>query len=142
MNMSIIRKMMGLLVLVILVLTVSGVSAAEEHHAGASLVSVGGSGVTGKVNIEQLPHGGTNIHVVAKGLIPGVEYLSLYYENHTCALEPYDEDDVIGTYTANAAGVGVTQGKLEDDLDEINSISVRRVSDFALLACADVHPEP
>jgi len=47
---------------------------------------------------------------------------------------------VIGTYTANAAGVGVTHGKLEDDLDEINSVSVRRASDFALLACADVHP--
>jgi hypothetical protein len=92
------------------------------------------------VNIEQLPHGGTNIHVVAQGLIPGNEYLSLYYENHTCALEPYSEDDVIGTYTANAAGVGVTHGKLDDDLDEINSVSVRRASDFTLLACADVHP--
>ena len=140
MNMTITRKIMGLLALVVLVLTTTSVTAAEEHHARASLVSVGNSGVTGTVNIEQLPHGGTNIHVVAQGLTPGNDYLSLYYENHTCALEPYSEDDVIGTYTANAAGVGVTHGKLEDDLDEINSVSVRRASDFALVACADIHP--
>ena len=49
---------------------------------------------------------------------------------------------MIGTYTANAAGVGVTHGKLDDDLDEINSISVRLASDFTLLSCADIHPGP
>ncbi len=89
-----------------------------------------------------MPHGGSNINVVAQGLTPGVEYLSLYYENHTCELEPYSEDDIIGTYTANAAGVGHTHNKLADDLDEINSISVRLASDFSLVACADVHPAP
>jgi hypothetical protein len=120
----------------------AAVALAGEHHVTAPLAPVNGSGVTGLVGIEQLPHGGTNIHVVARGLAPGEEYLSLYYENHTCELEPYSEDDVIGTYTANAAGVGVTHGKLEDDLDEINSISVRLASDFSLQACADVHPGP
>ena len=108
----------------------------------ANLVPVGGSDVSGHVNVEQLPHGGTNIHVVANGLTPGTEYLSLYYENHTCALEPYSEDDIIGTYVANPAGLGKTHGKLGDDLDEINSISVRLASDFTLLACADIHPAP
>lgn len=112
----------------------------EDHHVKANLVPVNDSGITGHVNIEQRPHGGVNISVVAFGLIPGVEYLSLYYENHTCALEPYDEDDIIGTYTANAAGIGHTQNKLEDDLEDVNSVSVRRSSDFALLACADIHP--
>jgi len=113
-----------------------------EDHVKSSLVPVGGSGITGMVQVVQLPHGGSNIHVVAFGLVPGNEYLSLYYENHTCELEPYSEDDVIGTYTANVTGVGTTHGKLEDDLDEINSISVRRASDFTLLACADIHPSP
>ena len=89
-----------------------------------------GSGVTGVVSVVQLPHGGANINVVARGLAPGETYVSLYYENHFCELEPYSEDDVIGTYSANAAGVGQTHGKLDDDLDEINSISVRRASDF------------
>jgi len=115
---------------------------AGEHHVKAPLVSVEDSGVTGFVQIEALPHGGTNIHVMARGLATGEEYVSLYYENHTCALEPYSEDDVIGEYVGNAAGVGVTHGKLDDDLDEINSISVRRADDFELLACADIHPAP
>src|SRR5215216_5932666 len=132
------RKILA--VLALLILATASVAAAEEHLVRSDLVAVGDSGVTGMVDIEQLPAGGTNIHVVAQGLIPGNTYVSLYYENHTCELEPYAEDDVIGTYTANAAGVGVTHGKLEDDLDEINSVSVRRASDFALLACADVHP--
>jgi hypothetical protein len=113
---------------------------AQEHHVKAPLVPVGDSGVSGFVQIVQLPHGGTNIVVSARGLMPGEEYVSLYYENHTCELEPYSEDDVIGEYTGNQAGNGHAQGKLEDDLDEINSVSVRLASDFTLLACADIHP--
>ena len=134
------KKLMVLLLVSILLLTTTSVAGASEQHAGANLVPVGDSGITGKVSVEQMPHGGSNINVVARGLTPGVEYVSLYYENHTCELEPYSEDDVIGTYTANSAGVGHTHNKLADDLDEINSISVRLASDFTLLACADVHP--
>ena len=126
----------------ILVLSMVGTVAAMDGHVKSRLMPVDGSGITGNVQVVQLPKGGTNIHVVAMGLVPGEEYVSLYYENHTCELEPYAEDDVIGTYTANAAGVGTTHGKLEDDLDEVNSISVRRASDFMLLACADIHPSP
>jgi hypothetical protein len=134
------KKITTLFIVAILLLTTNTALAADEQHASAWLVPVGGSGVTGKVSVEQMPAGGSNINVVARGLTPGVQYLSLYYENHTCELEPYSEDDVIGTYTANAAGVGHTHNKLDDDLDEINSISVRLASDFSLVACADVHP--
>jgi hypothetical protein len=134
------KKLATILMLAVLVLSTASVSAAEEHHVQAGLVPVDGSGVTGRVTIEQLPGGGTNINVMASGLVPGGEYLSLYYENQTCALEPYSEDDIIGTYTANGAGIGNTHGQLDDDLDEINSVSVRRASDFALMACADIHP--
>jgi hypothetical protein len=136
------KKIFVLLIVSILLLTTTSTVAASEQHAGALLVPVGGSGVTGKVSVEQMPAGGSNINVVARGLTPGVEYLSLYYANHTCELEPYFEDDIIGTYTADPAGVGHTHNKLADDLDEINSISVRRASDFSLVACADVHPAP
>jgi hypothetical protein len=134
------KKITTLLILTVILFSTTSVSAASDHHVNATLVPIGDSGVTGMVRIEQLPHGGTNIVVVARGLTPGVEYLSLYYENHTCELEPYSEDDVIGTYHGNPAGVGQTQNKLDDDLDEINSISVRLASDFSLLACADIHP--
>src|SRR4051812_31850341 len=108
------KKLATILMLAVLAASTVGVSAAEEHHVQAGLVAVGGSGITGRVNIEQLPGGGTNINVTASGLVPGGEYLSLYYENHTCALEPYSEDDIIGTYTANGAGIGNTHGQLDD----------------------------
>ena len=134
------KKVTTLLIVFILLLSATSVLAASDKHVKAKLIPVGDSGVTGMVKVQQLPHGGTNILVVAHGLSPDVEYVSLYYENHTCELEPYAEDDVIGTYTANAAGVGQTENKLEDDLDEINSISVRLASDFSLLSCADIHP--
>jgi len=136
------RKFGILLGVVVLTLVTAGIAASSsDQHVKAPLQPVGDSGVTGFVQLTQLPHGGTNIHVVAFGLEPGHEYVSLYYENHTCELEPYSEDDVIGgPYTANAAGVGTTNGKLDDDLDEVNSVSVRNASDFSLLACADVHP--
>jgi hypothetical protein len=107
----------------------------------ADLVSVGSSGISGNVNVVQLPHGGVNISLVASGLTKGEEYVSLYYENHICELEPYGEDDVIGEYAGNAAGIGHAQNKLEDDLDEVNSISVRRASDFEWMSCADIQPE-
>jgi len=113
---------------------------AEEQHVTANLVAIGDSGVSGRVQLEQMPGGGTNINIVAKRLVPGEDYLSLYYENHTCELEPYSEDDVIATYTANAGGVAAGHGRQGDDLDEINSVSVRRASDFELQACADIHP--
>jgi hypothetical protein len=45
-----------------------------------------------------------------------------------------------GIYSANKGGVGTTEGNADDDLDEINSVSVRHAGDFKLLACANVHP--
>jgi len=91
------------------------------------------------VKLTSLPKGGTLITVVARGLQPGTEYLSLYYENATCELEPYDEDDVIGRYTADPAGNASVPHKLRDDLDEIHSVSVRLGSDFSLVSCAVVN---
>src|SRR5690349_10579944 len=88
---------------------------AQQHHVKAALVPVGDSGVQGFVQVIQMPHGGTNIQVVATGLTTGTQYVSLYYDNSVCDLEPYSEDDVIGTYTGNAAGVGVAHNKLDDD---------------------------
>jgi hypothetical protein len=108
-------------------------------HVRAHLEPVGGSGVHGTVNLFQLPTGGTEIVVFAKGLKPGKRYISLYYDNDHCALEPYSEDDVIGgPYTALPGGFGFTIGTADDDLDEIHSVSVRSASNFRLRACAMV----
>jgi hypothetical protein len=108
-------------------------------HIRAHLEPVGGSGVHGTVNLFQLPTEGTEIVVFAKGLKPGKRYLSLYYDNDHCALEPYSEDDVIGgPYTALPGGFGFTIGTADDDLDEIHSVSVRSANNFQLRACAKV----
>lgn len=132
--------MKGLRSLVLLaVLAVASVSVADagSRHVTATLSPVNGSGISGTVELTQLSKG-TQIVVRAEGLTPGTQYVSLYYDNGTCELEPYSQEDVIGTYTANAAGRAVVTGKADDDLDEINSVSVRLKSDFSLQSCAAV----
>jgi hypothetical protein len=114
----------------------------NNNQVQVQLNSVDNSGVSGFVHLSQRKNmDGAHIVVNAFGLNPGDQYTSLYYDNHTCALEPYSAEDVIGgIYTANGGGVGATQGNADDSLSEINSVSVRRAGDFALLACANVHP--
>jgi hypothetical protein len=128
------------LVVLLVAVAVPTPAAASSRHVQVRFHAVGGSGVSGIADLRQLSGGGARILVVAFGLKPGGDYLSLYYDNHTCELEPYSAEDVIGgIYTANSVGVGTTRGVADDDLDEINSVSVRKV-DFTLVACADVHP--
>ena len=135
-------KRFGLMFLAIVLLITGSVVLAQGNRTLVRLHQVGHSGVEGFVLLRQLPNeGGTRINVVGFGLKPGNAYVSLYYSNHVCELEPYEAADLIGgIYTANRVGVGVTQGDADDNLDEINSVSVRRASDFQLLACANVHP--
>jgi hypothetical protein len=109
---------------------------AAEHHIKAALVPAGQSGVTGFVQLTQLPHGGTNLHVVAKGLDPAGVYASFYYESSDCSA-PFD---LLGVFTANTGGIGAVHDKIDDDLDEVGSVSVRVGPGYgALLACATVH---
>jgi hypothetical protein len=135
-------KRFGLLFLAVVLLLTGSVVLAQGNRAMVRLHQVGHSGIEGFALLRQLPHeGGTHINVIGFGLKPGNAYVSLYYGNHVCELEPYSADDVIGgIYTANRVGVGVTEGNADDNLDEINSVSIRRASDFTLLACANVHP--
>jgi hypothetical protein len=135
------KKVTSLFAALAIALTLAAPAFAGPNHIQVQLHPVGGSGVSGLVNLTSLHQGGTRITLVAFGLKPGNEYISLYYDNHVCALEPYSLDDVIGgIYTANPGGVGVTQGNADDDLEEINSVSVRSAGTFTLLACANVHP--
>jgi hypothetical protein len=114
----------------------------NDAHTKANLKAIGDSGVSGFVTLHQLSKGGTSIVVHANGLTPDTEYISLYYDNDHCELEPYSAEDVIGdTYFPNPAGIGHTSGEADDDLDKINSVSVRLAGDFSLQACAKVvHP--
>lgn len=112
----------------------------RDRLVKAQFAPVADSGVGGFTILRQLKREeGTAILVLATHLEPGTEYVSLYYDNDTCELEPYSEDDVIGgAYVANEAGIGHTRGVADDDLDEIGSVSVRLAEDFSLVACAKV----
>ena len=66
--MNIMRRVIVVLGILVLGVLAISVALADEHHAKVALVPVGGSGVTGFVQLEQIPSGGTNIHVVARGL--------------------------------------------------------------------------
>jgi len=115
----------------------TGKAPGEEHHVKADLVPNGSSGVDGFVQLTQLPHGGTNIHVVVlHGLHAGTAYDSFYYESNNCT-EPAD---LLGNVTVNADGSGEVNGKIDDDLDEVGSVSVRLGPGYGeLQACARVH---
>ena len=142
------KAMMLLATVALMLLAASAVAMAStlgetqtETHIKAHLEPVDGSGVHGTAHLFQLPSGGTQIVVLAKGLTPGKRYISLYYDNPRCHIEQYEEDDVIGgaPYTAIPGGFGFTTGAADDDLDEIGSVSVRSAKSFKLLACARVH---
>ena len=114
----------------------AAVAIGADRHVNATLTEVNGSGVSGRVMLTSLPQGGTLITVNVSGLQPGTDYVSLYYDNGTCELEPYSEDDVIHRYTAGPSGRATFTKKVTDDLDEIHSVSVRLAQGFALQACA------
>jgi hypothetical protein len=143
------RKLFALLALSAMVLPLASPAAADPgtddsatngHHVIAFLYPVGGSNVFGIVNLRQRPdETTTNINVMAFGLTPGQEYVSLYYDNHTCTLPG---DELSDPYMPNRHGIGRTHGEADDPLDEIDSVSVRKNdANLTLLACADIHPE-
>jgi len=136
------RKFLIMSPVVVLALIGLGAGPANSHHVRATLQPANGSGVSGFVNLVGLPQGGTNIVVHATGLTPGTNYLSIYYENHTCQLESDSvPNDVIARYVGGSDGTATVHAKIDDDLDEVNSISVRLADTaFTLQACADVHP--
>ena len=114
--------------------TTAGASCGGNASRTTITTRSSGSGITGLTTLT----GGTLITVVAHGLRPGARYLSLYYGNATCEVEAYEEDDVIGRYTPNGGGTATVTRKVDDDLDEIGSVSVRLEEGFALQACAVV----
>jgi hypothetical protein len=145
------RWMFGALLLVMLVFSVASVTLAQDATPEATpesasvtqvqFQSVKDSGVTGFVLL-QPQTSGTFINVIVFGLQPTGQYVSLYYDNHTCELQADSatKDKVGNVYVGNRVGVGVTEGMVDDSLDEINSVSVRMGKDLTLLACADIHP--
>jgi hypothetical protein len=128
----------------LLALTVApGLARAASPAVAVHFAPVGDNHIRGIAVLRQLRPEGTSIRVVVQNLEPGHTYVSLYYDNDECALEPYEPPDVIGgrPYTANAIGGGRTTGVADDPLEEIHSVSVRDADTFELLACAVVSPD-
>ncbi len=130
------------IVFVLAALLVPGAVFAHPGTTVGHLAPVNGSGVTSIVQLESAtgPDDGTDIHVVAHGLQPGGRYLSIYYDNRVRQLAPDSlTNDVVGRYTANPGGIGMTRGHADDPIGEIFSVSVRLdngTSEPPLLACA------
>lgn len=142
MNRLMALPIVALVMMAMMTLPASAAAAAPGHAVTAQFAPVGDPDIRGVAVLRPLKEGGAAIQVVAQGLEPGHDYVSLYYDNDTCELEPYSEEDVIGgIYTANGGGVGHTSGTADDDLDEIHSVSVRDAESFDLLGCAVVSPE-
>src|SRR5262249_49733085 len=129
-------SMKRILVLLSLAVALTLLGANSDHHVTANLAANGDSGVHGTVQVTQSGKGGSEIVVSADGLHPGTTYSSFYYE-HTDCTEPADH---LGDLHVDASGHGEVHGTIDDDLDEVGSVSVRLGPGYGtLLACAKIH---
>ncbi|HET9250702.1 MAG TPA: hypothetical protein VFP58_01125 [Candidatus Eisenbacteria bacterium] len=109
----------------------------EAGKTDSDLREVDGSGVHGKVLLIDLPAGGTLAVVNLAGLTPDVRYLVVRAPGGSCDIESYDEEDAIADVAANASGRATATLQLEQEIDELGTISVWTPED-ALVACAAI----
>ena len=80
----------------------AGTVVAQDRQAKADFTPVSGSDVTGFAQITQLPHGGSLLRIVVRGLDTNASYASFYYEDPGCEGPP----DLLGNFTAMPNGTG------------------------------------
>lgn len=116
--------------------TTGSLVTAGPHHVRADLVPIDHSGVTGFADLTQRPGGGATLHVHVKGLRPGSSYASFYYESTDCSAPA----DLLTSFTADANGSMLLKSEIDEDVDEVGSVSIRVGPDYGtLLACATMH---
>lgn len=116
---------------------VSAVAIAANDKVEANFQSLSASGITGEAVLKPVPAGGTLIHVSLRGLEPGVIYTSSVFEaSQECGVGT--PSAMIEQFQANPAGNATFNRRVEQELTSIRSISVLRVSDSQLQACAPV----
>ena len=126
----------SLLSVVLAACLASTIALAANDKLTADFGSLSASGVTGKAGLNPSKQGETFVHAQLQGLEPGVEYVSLIYDNGTCGTGgPTTE---VARFKANPAGTANWNEKVAKDISAIKSISVQRVSDSSLQACAPV----
>ncbi|TMQ67877.1 MAG: hypothetical protein E6K78_03240 [Candidatus Eisenbacteria bacterium] len=121
--------------LAVVILGIAGMAlAASDRHVKADLAPLASSGISGTVDkSEQLS--GTMIRLQVKGLQPGVDYISTFYQNHNCETEAATPQNVVASFKANPAGIAIVTAKLATQFDQIGSVSVRLRSDQTVQAC-------
>ena len=131
------KKISVLLASATLILATSVGFASTDHHAKVPLESIDHSGVSGFVQITQLPRGGSNLVINVEGLHPGASYATFYYESADCSAPA----DLIQSFIADGNGRALIHAKIDDDLEKVGSVSVRVGPTYGnLLACARIHP--
>ena len=116
---------------------VSAVALAGSDRITAQFEALTASGISGEARLNPMVQGTTRIQVQLKGLQPNAEYVSLVFENGTCASGVSTQ---LATFTANPAGIAVVHNDVALDISTIRSISVQLASDPTVLACAAVTP--
>ena len=109
--------------------------AAAGRHVSVELYSVIPE-ILGTVDLTELPKG-TNVILKIRGLSYDTEYISEFHQQQWC---PSPASGLVGSFKTNSDGKGIMQAKLDTDLSEIGSISVRRPSDSQVEACGNVSP--
>ncbi|HEU5310217.1 MAG TPA: hypothetical protein VFV24_02070 [Candidatus Eisenbacteria bacterium] len=112
-------------------------ASAETSKVDSDLHEVEASGVKGKVMLVDLPAGGTLAVVNLEGLTPDARYLVVRAASGSCDIESYDEDDAIADVAANASGRATATLELDQEIDELGTISVW-TSEDALVACTSI----
>jgi hypothetical protein len=117
-------------------LLLAGTVIAQDRQAKADFAPAAGSHVTGFAQITQLPHGGSLLRIVVRGLTPGTAYSSFYYANPNCE----DPADLLGNFSAMPNGTGEAHARIDENIDDVGSVSVRLGPGYGtLLACARMH---
>jgi hypothetical protein len=110
---------------------------AAERHSKINIVPVGGSGVTGFVQLDQSSPGSTSFHMMAKGLRRGTDY-AVFSGSGDCSAR----GDLLGNLSGNKGGVDQFQGDINLDLSGIGSVSIRLGPGFGtLVACGTLTVE-
>jgi len=114
----------------------STIAFAASDKVTTQFESFAASGVTGQAGLNPTKQGQTDIHAQLRGLAPNVEYVSLIYDNGSCTTGGTTVE--AARFKSNGSGIANWNQKIDVDITAIKSISVQRVSDNALQACAPV----
>src|SRR5437762_3689098 len=109
--------------------------AASDRKVIASFETLSNSGISGQAELQAMPKGTTLIHETIRGLVPNTQYVSIAYQNGTCGTTG-SASTVVSRFTANANGVANFTQQVNQDLLDIQSVSIQLASDLSVQACA------